>query len=543
MKGEIKVMKAGGRFTISVVMLLLAVVFVPGRNRTQAAESGQPQEQETEQLQERQSEMQQEQDVNQGETQEESSVLAVPSVTGALHVEGTRLMGSNGEPVQLRGISTHGLAWFPDYINQACFAQLHSEWKANLIRLAMYTAEYGGYCTDGDKEALKQLVRNGVQYAANEDMYAIVDWHILSDNNPNIYLNEAKQFFEEMSAQFADADNVLYEICNEPNGGTSWSEIKYYAEQVIEVIRANDKAAVIIVGTPNWSQFVDQAAADPIAGYENVMYTLHFYAATHKEDLRNKMVEAVKGGLPIFVTEFGICDASGNGALDLEQADLWIKTMDEYGISYAAWNMSNKDESSAMFKSSCTKTSDFTWDDLSGSGKWLYQTLIGEKMEDAVSDTSDDSAQGNTAGESVQGDDTGDSTPGTGTSDTSSNGSGVITWQSEGLEIVAVLQNSWEADGADVSLYDLTIKNTSDSDCTSWAVDILFDGEIALSDGWNGDYTEDGNVLHITSKDYNGTIAAGTSIRDIGFIVSGGRMVLEQSEISPSAPASQNKFI
>ncbi len=316
---------------------------------------------------------------NENETQEktpsDADAMAAPSVTGALHVEGARLTGSSGEPVQLRGISTHGIAWFPDYINDACFAQLHDEWKANVIRLAMYTAEYGGYCTGGDKEYLKGLIRDGVKYAENHDMYVIIDWHILSDSDPNIYLEEAKDFFGEMSAEYADADNILYEICNEPNGSTGWNEIKAYAREVIPVIRANDEDAVIIVGTPNWSQFVDQAAADPITEYDNIMYTLHFYAATHKDDLRDKMAAALDSDLPVFVTEYGICDASGNGAIDQEQADRWVELMDRYGVSYAAWNLSNKDESSAILKSTCGKTSGFEEGDLSASGQWLFKML------------------------------------------------------------------------------------------------------------------------------------------------------------------------
>lgn len=311
----------------------------------------------------------------QEKTPSDADAMAAPSVTGALHVEGARLIGSSGEPVQLRGISTHGIAWFPDYINDACFAQLHDEWKANVIRLAMYTAEYGGYCTGGDKEYLKGLIRDGVKYAGNHDMYAIIDWHILSDSDPNIYLEEAKDFFGEMSAEYADADNILYEICNEPNGSTGWNEIKAYAREVIPVIRANDEDAVIIVGTPNWSQFVDQAAADPITEYDNIMYTLHFYAATHKDDLRDKMAAALDSGLPVFVTEYGICDASGNGAIDQEQADRWVELMDRYGVSYAAWNLSNKDESSALLKSTCGKTSGFEEGDLSASGQWLFKML------------------------------------------------------------------------------------------------------------------------------------------------------------------------
>lgn len=306
-----------------------------------------------------------------------SNSPAAPIPTGALHVSGTQLCDSTGNLVQLRGISTHGLAWFPDYVNEECFADFKNNWNANVIRLAMYTAESGGYCTDGDQNHLKELVRNGIQYADSQGLYIIVDWHILSDSNPNTYLPQAKEFFQEISSEFAEADHILYEICNEPNGNTSWSDIKSYALEVIPVIRANDPDAVILVGTPNWCQYVDQAAADPITEYDNLMYALHFYAATHKEDLRDRMAAALSEGLPVFVTEYSICDASGNGGLDPDQANQWVAAMDQYGVSYVAWNLSNKNESSAILKSSCTKTSGFAQEDLSEFGLWLYRMLAG----------------------------------------------------------------------------------------------------------------------------------------------------------------------
>ncbi|MCI8709686.1 MAG: cellulase family glycosylhydrolase [Dorea sp.] len=301
--------------------------------------------------------------------------IAAPSVCGKLSVKGTQLVDKNGNAVQLRGVSTHGLAWFPQYVNEDLFRELRQEWKANVVRLAMYTAESGGYCTDGDKESLKELVKRGVSYAAAQDIYVIVDWHILSDNNPNQYKEEALSFFGEMSRALSDYENVLYEICNEPNGGTSWGEIKAYAEEVIPVIRAGAPDAVILVGTPNWCQEAGQAAADPIAGYGNVMYTLHFYAATHTGALRNTMAKAIDAGLPVFVSEYGICDASGNGGLDKVQAKAWVQLMDQYKVSYVAWNLSNKEETSAVISSGVEKASGFTEDDLSDSGRWLLRIL------------------------------------------------------------------------------------------------------------------------------------------------------------------------
>lgn len=295
---------------------------------------------------------------------------------GRLHVKGTKLVDKKGHEVQLRGVSTHGLSWYPQYVNDKCFAQLHDKWGANVVRLAMYTEEYNGYCSGDAKNRsdLKKRIKKGVRLAKKHKMYVIVDWHILSDGNPNSHKKEAKAFFREMSREFKGYNNVIYEICNEPNNGTSWKEIKSYARSVISTIRKNDKKAVIVVGTPTWSQDVDQAAADPIKG-DNIMYALHFYAATHKADLRNKMTAAINKGLPVFVTEYGICDASGNGAIDKKEADRWIQTMDEYGVSYIAWNLSNKQESSSIIKSSCSKVSGFKKSDLSDEGKWLYSML------------------------------------------------------------------------------------------------------------------------------------------------------------------------
>ena len=308
----------------------------------------------------------------------EPAVSEAPSVDdstpygqhGALHVENGKLTGADGNTVQLYGMSTHGIAWFPQYINYDSFRTLRDDWNTNCIRLAMYTAEYGGYCAGGDKEQLKQLVRDGVSYATELGMYVIVDWHILSDCDPNQNKDEAIAFFREMSEAFADNDNVLYEICNEPNSGTSWDSIKSYAEEVIPVIREQKPDAVILVGTPTWSQEIDKAAASPLT-FDNVMYTLHFYAGTHKDDLRNRLETCAQNNLPIFVSEFGMCDASGNGANDFDSTTKWLDLLNKYQISFCCWNLANKDESSSVFKAASTALSDWTDEDFNESGRWI----------------------------------------------------------------------------------------------------------------------------------------------------------------------------
>ena len=291
-------------------------------------------------------------------------------IHGALRVDGSSLVDQNGDPFQLYGMSTHGIGWFPQYVNKDSFRTLRDDWNTNCVRIAMYTAEYNGYCTGGNKDDLKTLVQNGVDYATDLGMYVIIDWHILQDQDPNVYKSDAIDFFQEMSSTYADYDNVLYEICNEPNGYATWSSVKSYAEEVIPVIRENDSDAIILVGSPTWSQNIDQAASDPL-DYDNIMYTLHFYAGTHKDDLRNRLDTCVSNGLPVFISEFGICDASGNGALDYDSAGKWMELIEKHNVSFFCWNLANKSESSSVFKANSSRTSDWTEDDLNESGKWF----------------------------------------------------------------------------------------------------------------------------------------------------------------------------
>lgn len=478
----------------------------------------------------------------------------------ALAVQGTGLADSSGNAVQLRGISTHGLAWYPEYVNQECIRQLR-DWGANVLRLAMYTGESGGYCSDGDQEALKKLIRDGVEYATDCGMYVIIDWHILSDGNPNTHLEEAKAFFDEMSELYSGYTNILYEICNEPNGGTSWSDVKDYAEQVIPVIRKNDQDGIILVGTPNWCQYVEQAAADPITGYENVMYTLHFYAATHMDSLREALVRAMEAGLPVFVSEFGICDASGSGAIDEYQADKWVELLDTQGISYVAWNLSNKSETSAILKSSCEKLSGFSEEDLSDSGRWLYKMLEAHgsgggkeegnkdkgnendgivKNEDADAESGETESGGADAesGEAGPGGadaESGKAESGGADAESGEAGSGGADAESgeaesggvaaeggeeiDSLDVEAMVIHSWEQDGETCFQYEVTVSNSSEAEQIGWTIRLNFNCDIILQDSWNGVFETDGKILTISSMDYNSNIAPGGSVGNVGFII------------------------
>lgn len=293
---------------------------------------------------------------------------------GRLKVKGTRLVNSKGKTVILKGVSTHGINWFPQYVNKTAFQTLRDQWGVNCIRLAMYTEEYNGYCAGGNQSELKKLIHNGVKYATDLGMYVIIDWHILSDGNPKQNQKQAVAFFKEMAKKYKNHKNVFYEICNEPNGNVSWKTIKSYASTIVKTIRKYDKNNIILIGTPVWSQDVDVVADDPLKGYSNLMYTFHFYAATHKDFYRDKVQTAINKGLPVFVSEFGISESSGNGRIDKTEANKWIKFLRKNKISYVCWSLCNKNESCSLLKSSSTRTGKFKKSDLSEAGRW-YQTV------------------------------------------------------------------------------------------------------------------------------------------------------------------------
>ena len=300
---------------------------------------------------------------------------ARPSVCGRLQVADGKLCDEHGEPVMLRGVSLNGLLTGEKYLDPELFRELARERCVNLVRLAMYTYGTGsvGYCTGGDKARHKEDIALGVDCARQADLYVLIDWHILSDGDPNSYLEEAKAFFSEMAERFREDNCVLYEFCNEPNG-VDWPAVKRYAETVIPVIREKDPDAVIIVGNPDWSKDLRSAAADPL-DFDNILYTLHFYAATHGQEHRDMTRELSRLGLPIFVTEFGVTASNGGFPRNLEEADAWIELLEEEKISWCMWSFSAAPEPCSALRSSVLKHSGFTEEDFNSTGRWLLDTL------------------------------------------------------------------------------------------------------------------------------------------------------------------------
>lgn len=295
---------------------------------------------------------------------------------GKLQVSGKNMVDVNGNIVQLRGISTHGISWFPQCYNESAVDALVDDWGINVLRIASYAENQ---VANKDWGWRKEFIDTLVNLCEKKGIYCIIDWHILRQGtgDPWFLIDEAKEFFEYMSKKYAGKAHVMYEICNEPNTQddavySSWARIKSYAQEIIDVIVQNDPSSIIIVGTPEWSQRVLPAAYSPL-DYPNAMYALHFYAVSswHKDELREKATMAVEKNLPIFVSEFGTCGDGGSGDINVEETVKWLKLMNDNNISWVNWNFADKAETSCLLKpNSCEEQN---WDNYTESGciiKW-----------------------------------------------------------------------------------------------------------------------------------------------------------------------------
>ncbi len=292
---------------------------------------------------------------------------------GQLRVEGSQIVNEDGEPIQLKGASSMWLNWETDGFAESLDALvwLRDHWNLSVIRAAMGVEPGGAYLQS--PERAKQQVRTIVDNAIEAGVYVIVDWH---DHNAHMHEEEAKQFFSELSEAYADVPNIIYETFNEPQQ-VSWADVlKPYHEEIVAAIRDNDPDNLIVLGTPNWSQYVDEAAINPVEG-DNLLYTLHFYSCSHGAAFRQRADKALKAGAAVFVTEWGATDADGglDGLVCLDEAQNWTDWMRERGISWTAWKLDNCSDSSCYFKSGVPIDGGWTDDDLQGHGPFVRDRM------------------------------------------------------------------------------------------------------------------------------------------------------------------------
>ena len=289
-----------------------------------------------------------------------------------LQVSGGVLVDAKERPVTLRGMSTHGLGWYPRYLNAGAMKTLKL-YGANVIRLAMYTETSSGYL---EEPRNLDFVYIGIENAIAENLYVIVDWHILSDGNPLTHMEEAIAFFSEISERYGQTPNILYEICNEPNGDTTWEDIAAYAAMVIPAIRKNAPEAVVLVGTPNYSSRLRDAMASPLP-FSNLLYSCHKYidVSPEAEDSQEYWLQkAVETGFPVFVTEWGINGSEGEN-MDLANARQFVKFLNENQISWCGWALSNAEEIHGTISPDSDKLSGWGWEDLTPGGRLMFSSF------------------------------------------------------------------------------------------------------------------------------------------------------------------------
>lgn len=295
------------------------------------------------------------------------------ALNGKLKVSGTQLVNECGNPIQLRGMSTHGPQWFRNCYSEASLDVLVKDWGISIFRLAMYVEEQG-YITN--PSGWRQWIDSYVDYCGQRGIYCLIDWHVLNPGNPNAHKDDAIEFWKYMSQKHGQKAHVLYEICNEPNG-VGWSDVKNYATDVVKAIRDNNDNTVIIIGTPTWSQDVDIASSDKVNG-TNIMYTLHFYAGSHRGELRSKAQSALNNNAPIFVTEFGTSHASGDANYSPDETKTWINWLNERKISWICWSYSDKGEVSAtLVPGSCNSKN---WNNVSECGQLIKGLISANKI-------------------------------------------------------------------------------------------------------------------------------------------------------------------
>ena len=316
-------------------------------------------------------ETQEEENTNDDETNN-STAKTVVDAYGQLSVSGSKIVDKNNNAIQLRGMSLFWSQWMPQYYTKGTVSWLKKDWNATIVRAAMAVEDNDGYLSNPEREKAK--IFTVIDAAIEEGIYVIVDWH---SHHAEDHLEDAKKFFAEVAQKYGNEPNIIYEIYNEPLEGASWNNVlKPYHEAVIKEIRKYDSDNIIVCGTRSWSQKVDEVIGNAIDD-KNVAYTLHYYAASHKQYLRDAAKNAINNNLAIFVTEYGTTEYTGDGYVDSEETKTWWKFLDDNKISWCNWSVADKNEKSAALTPGASGDGNWSLNQVTESGK-----LVRSEMKD-----------------------------------------------------------------------------------------------------------------------------------------------------------------
>jgi endoglucanase len=285
---------------------------------------------------------------------------------GRLRLRGSKVVDAHGQAITLRGSSLFWSQWKPAFYNPRLIRWLREDWHISVVRAAI-AASHGGY--DRNPALHIRLAETVIDAAIAEGIYVVVDWHAHQPAR-----DDAIRFFTQIATKYRGVPNLVYETWNEPLA-YGWKEvIKPFHVDVITAIRRIDPDAFVVAGTRNWSQDVDEAAADPLP-FDNVAYTLHFYAASHKQGLRDKAELALRRGAALFVTEYGVTAANGGLPIDLAETRRWWDWCESNGISHLAWAIEDKAEACAALLPGASPQGGWSERELTDSGRLVRDQL------------------------------------------------------------------------------------------------------------------------------------------------------------------------
>lgn len=259
-------------------------------------------------------------------------------IHGALRVAGNKLSDRGGSPIALSGISLFWSQWGGEFYTKAWIDWVVRTFRVDVVRAALGITEDGLlWNVRGELDKLWRVI----DAAISADIYLIVDWHAAG-----AYTHEACAVFSEVAQRYGRVPNLIFETWNEPGHDDWLSTVRPHHTAVIDAVRLYSPEALVICGTPNYCRDVGVAAEFPV-DRSNVCYALHFYAGTHRQGLRDRACDALRAGVCLFASEYGLGESHGDGTIDLAEMSRWWQFLEEHTISHVNWSLVDKSEACA----------------------------------------------------------------------------------------------------------------------------------------------------------------------------------------------------
>lgn len=332
---------------------------------------------------------------------------------GKLHKNGKYIVDENDVPVELRGIGTHHLLQYKNLHNRKAFDSLR-RMGVNMIRPSAYLEDYNFLGSDGETaygyisrpEETRAEIEKIIKICIDLGLYVLLDWHVFYDSNmiagqtytgyARFHETEALEFFEYFTEKYGDYPNMIYDLCNEPYFASE-SDIVQFVQAVRAVIVENVDEPVMTCGygagqtNDTWytrsKRLYDAFVA---AGITDVFVAPHIYGSNITTPAQQLWDE----NIPIFCTEWGNSQGSGDGAGNDTAALANTNWFHEHAVAQSFWKFTDQTMTTSVLQNQGIINSEkwldgFNWSDLSHNGvlhlnkyyafihdEWIERTAI-----------------------------------------------------------------------------------------------------------------------------------------------------------------------